>query len=128
MEQNEGTEHESEEWTNAIDREGLKHVSDMTCMLFVSMELEHLHNGSASENSGMKEKAMKKMLHNEDVLFYWSMISVDWEEEGDVLLQMIIEHCTWILIYQCLSKQANKKTVSQKALEKNVLPKINSEN
>ena len=33
MEQNEGAEHESEGWTNAIDRGGLKHVSDMTCCL-----------------------------------------------------------------------------------------------
>ena len=76
MEQNEGTEHESEEWSNAIDRGGLKHVSDMTYMLFVSMELElrqPLHNGSASEDSGMKEKAMEKMLHNEDVLLYTSL-------------------------------------------------------
>ena len=122
MEQNEGTEHESEEWTNAIDRGGLKHISDMTYMLFVSMELElhqHLHDGSASEDSGMKEKAMEKMLHNEDVLFYQSMISADWEEEGDVLLQMIIEH--WVTV-RGLSytsaflekyKQANKKTVQK---------------
>ena len=138
MEQNEGTEHESEEWTNAIDRGGLKHVSDMTYMLFVSMELElrqHLHDVSASEDSGMKEKAMEKMLHNEDVLFYWSMISADWEEEGDVLLQMIIEHWVTVCGFSHTSaflekyKQANKKTVQKsKGTRKNLLPKINSEN
>ena len=39
---------------------------------------------------------MEKMLHDEDVLFYWSMISADWEEEADVLLQMVIEH--WVIV------------------------------
>ena len=63
MEENEGTEHESEAWTNAIDRGGLKHVSNMTYMLFVSMELElrqHLHDGTASDESEMKEMAIEK--------------------------------------------------------------------
>ena len=80
MEENEGKEHESEAWTNAMDRGGLKHVSNMTYMLFVSNELElrqHLHDGTASDESGMKEMAIEKILHNEDVLFYWSMISAD---------------------------------------------------
>ena len=78
---------------------------------------------------------MEKMLHNEDVLFYWSMISADWEEEGDVLLQMIIEH--WVTVrgfsYTSASlekyKQANKKTVQKsKCTRKNLIPNINSEN
>ena len=98
--------------------------------MFVSMELalrQHLHNGSAREDSGMKEKAMKKMVHNEDVLFYWSMISADWEEEGDVLLQMIIEH--WVTVYGFSYtsaflekyKKANKKTVQKsKGTRKNL--------
>ena len=82
MEENEGTEHESEAWTNAIDRGGLKHVSNMTYMLFVSiMELElrqHLHDGTASDESGMKEMAIEKILHNHRyktrfrVLYLWN--------------------------------------------------------
>lgn len=40
---------------------------------------------------------LKKIIGDEDVLFYWSMVSVNWEqEEADVLLKMLIEH--WITI------------------------------
>jgi len=57
MEEKEVTEHESEVWTNTVDRGGLKHISNMTYMLFMSMELElrkQLHSGCASEELGMK--------------------------------------------------------------------------
>ena len=62
------------------------------------MELElrqQLHDNCGIEHSGsrVKEKALKKIASNEDVLIYWSMISVNWEvEEADVLLKIIIEH------------------------------------
>ena len=36
MEQNEGAEHESEGWTNAMDRGELKHLSDMTYVVCVN--------------------------------------------------------------------------------------------
>ena len=90
MEEKEATEHESEMWTNTIDRGGLKHVSNMTYMMFMSMELElrqQLHSGCASEETGMKEKAIEKISQNDDVLFYWSVVSTDWEEEADALLR-----------------------------------------
>ena len=29
----------------------------------------------------MREKAVESILENEDMLFYWSLVSVDWEEE-----------------------------------------------
>ena len=79
-------------------------------MLFVSMELElcqHLHDVSASEDAGIKEKSMEKMLHNEDILFYWSMTSADSEEEADVLLQLIIEHRVTVrgFLYTSLSRE-----------------------
>ena len=61
------------------------------------------------------------------------MISADWEEEGDVLLQMIIEHWVTVRGFSYTSaflekyKQANKKMVQKsKGTRKNLLPKINS--
>ena len=39
-----------------------------------------------------KEEIRSKILKNEDVLFYWSLVSADWEDgEGDALLVMIID-------------------------------------
>ena len=86
---------DSEEWTNSVDRGGLKHVNNMTYMLFVEMELvlrRHLNSRRASELCDLKE-AIAKIISDDDVLFYWSMLSVDWEEEeAQVLLHMIAEH------------------------------------
>lgn len=63
MEEKEVIEHESEVWTNTIDRGGLKHISNMTYMLFMSMELElrkQLRSGCASEELGIKANAIEK--------------------------------------------------------------------
>ena len=43
----------SEDWTNLIDREGLKHVNNVTYMLMAAMEVEvhqHLPRGPTTEN------------------------------------------------------------------------------
>ena len=50
---------EEHDWTNLIDRGALKHISDTTYMLFYSMEMElrqHLHDGCANEEVGVKKK------------------------------------------------------------------------
>ena len=134
MEEKEATEHESEMWTNTIDRGGLKHVSNMTYMMFMSMELElrqQLHSGCASEETAMKEKAIEKISQNDDVLFYWSVVSTDWEEEADALLPMIIEH--WVTVrgfsftsafLEKYSKQARRVCKSLKELEKTSFLKL----
>ena len=78
MNEEDEAEHESEGWTNLIDRGGLQHVNDVTYILFVSMELElrqHLTSTCASEMPRMKEKVKEKINSDEDVLFYWSVSS-----------------------------------------------------
>lgn len=91
VEEKEVAEHESETWTNMIDRGRLKHVSNMMCMLFLSMELElwqQLDSGRASEELNEGESIQ------EDLQNMRMCSSTDpwWEEkEADVLLQMIIE-------------------------------------
>ena len=123
MEEKEGTGHESEDWTNLIDRGALKHISDSTYMLFLCIELElrkHLRDGCASEKSGVREKAVESILENEDMLFYWSLVSVDWEEEeSKVLLKKIVEH--WVTLrgfsftgaFLEMYKRNNKKSVQK---------------
>ena len=95
------TEHSSEDWTLAVDRGGLRHIDDMTFMLFVSMELElrrHLHDDNVSDSSGVKERALECVMSNAEVQLYWSTISANWEEEeaSGELLKSIVEH--WVTI------------------------------
>lgn len=121
-------------WTNAIDRGGLKHINNMTYMLFVSMELELRKHLSVSESLGVKEKATESISKDEDVLFYWSLVSVNWEEEdAKTLLCMIIEH--WITIqgfsnasaFMEKYKQAHKKGVQKsKGVRKQLLSSIST--
>ena len=77
-----------------------------------------------------KEEVRSKILKNEDVLFYWSLISADWEDgESKALLMMIID--MWITIrgFSFASawiekyKLANKKSVQKsKGVRKQLIP------
>ena len=91
--------HASEDWLHDIDRGGLVHVSDMTYMLFTAME-QALRPclGNMERTSVLEVKEVSKTIQSEEnVLFYWSIISVNWEEEtAEVLLCMIVEH--WITL------------------------------
>lgn len=128
----ENINHDSEDWTDAIDRGGLKHVSDTLFMFFYSMEKElrcHVRAKCASEIEGIKEKVIKKIIENDDVTFYWSVVAANWEEEeAGVLLEMVIQHWVTIRGFSYASafvekyKQKNKKTVQKsKGLRKNLI-------
>lgn len=119
---------ESEEWTMAIDRGGLKHIDDNTYMVFATMELvlrQYLSSKKASEIPGLQE-VTEKMTSCEDVLFHWSMVSVNWgEEESRILLHMIAEHWLKLRGFSFASalvekyKQTQKKSIQKsKALRK----------
>jgi len=63
-EEKEVAEHESETWTNMIDRGRQKHVSNTMCMLFLSMELElwqQLYSGRASEELNEGESVQEDL-------------------------------------------------------------------
>ena len=121
-----------ESWTTLIDRGGLFHVSDSTYTLFHAMEEEvrdHLRKMPAHKiTDGFKQKLLSSIASNEDVLFYWSMLSADADEEdAQTLLKMMIE--LWVTIrgfafassWIELHKQASKKTIQRsKALRRNV--------
>ena len=75
-----------------MDRGGLKHVSNMTYSMFASIETEmrrylQEHNEPNSVNIlGVEAKVME----NDDVLFYWSMVSASWDEVASALLTLLI--------------------------------------
>lgn len=119
-------ERESEEWVRAIDRGGLILVSDELYMMFQSMELELRKHLKLGNDVNIKDNAMKELMDNEDVLFYWSLVSVDFDEaESNELLKLIIQHWITVRGFSFVSgfmekyKQRNKKsTQKSKGLRK----------
>ena len=110
---------ESDDWMKCVDRGGLKKITNMVYMLFVSIELVFRQQLQGSDEISFNA-VMEKAVEDEDVDFYWSIISADWEPEtAAILLKMIIEmwlkirgHSTaraWLELY----KQTQKKSVQK---------------
>ena len=129
---------ESNEWTKTVDRGGLKHVTNMTYSMFASIETElrrylREHNNELNEVNilGVKTKVME----NDDVLFYWSMVSASWDEEvaSEMLTLLIAEyvkirgHSTasaWLEQYKRDSKKSVQKS---KGVRKQLLSKSSTQ-
>ena len=62
------------------------------------MEMElRKHLTVTNAIAGIKDKALQEIIKNNDVLFYWTHISVNWDTDtSNELLKLIIEH--WITI------------------------------
>ena len=86
-----------EEWMKMIDRGGLWYIKESTYSLFVALEEETRQclKALSNQRSKCKQEVIKMILSNEDVLFYWTIASADFEiddeEVHDVLLKMIVE-------------------------------------
>ena len=88
---------DSQDWINLTDRGGLKHVNDPTYMFFHSVEMMVQRCFQVPLPENFKEEIKSRILKDEDVLFYWSLVSADWEDgESEALLMMIID--MWITI------------------------------
>ena len=91
----------AEEWTNMVDRGGLVHVNEITYGLFISLEndirdcLKSLSTDVPEPSSDQKTTIAHRLVNNDDVQFYWSMISADFEVDDSetqyTLLKMIVE-------------------------------------
>ena len=85
---------------SAIDRGGLKHVCNPTYMMFTVMEVrlcKLLSSRRASDQLELKS-ATQIIAEDDDVLFCWLMLSVNWEQEkAQVLLLMKVEH--WVTLH-----------------------------
>ena len=73
-------EDEFNEWVKAIDRGGLIHISDELYGMFVSMEMELRKHLKLGNNVNIKDTAITEILKNEDVLFNWCLVSINWDE------------------------------------------------
>ena len=117
------------EWVKTVDRGGLFYINDPT-FFFRAVEMttqallpKHLRNSSGNRKDGLQQK----ITEDEDVQFYWSMVSIDIEDEKASLelLQSIVE--LWVRIrgfsitsaWMELYKRASQKvTKAQKGLRK----------
>ena len=84
------------EWMRMIDR-GRLCIKESTYSLFLAIEEETRQCLKALSNqcSKCKQEIVKMILSNEDILFYWTIASADFEiddeEVHDVLLKIIVE-------------------------------------
>ena len=127
IELTEGEEEEqkddSSDWIKAVNRGGLNQVSDMMYMVVVSMELEvkkYLSLEAVEYPPDIKTTLTDCIMKNEDVAFYWAIVSANWEEEEcKVLLSMIVDLWVTICGFAFTSmwmehyKTAQKKTVQK---------------
>ena len=74
------------------DREGLTHVNEMAFQVFLAMELELRNHLQSQHIPNFKTEVRKEILENEDVAFYWSILSCDWEvDESQALLELVVD-------------------------------------
>ncbi len=123
----------SADWTKSIDRGGLKLVNSKTHQFFVAVETKVRDffrvTAAQSLSDGMKPVILEAVTSDEDVLFFWSIVAAEWdEEEEQALLPMVIE--LWVTIrgfsfaksFLEIYKQAKKKTVQKsKGLRKHLI-------
>ena len=109
----------TEEWTNAIDRGGLWHVSDSTYLIFYLME-EEIRKLLIADNA--------KTL-NADLLFQWSLLTATiGDEVGNIILKKLADLYITIRGFafasSCLElykQQHKKRTQKSKALRKKLI-------
>lgn len=123
---------DAKEWEELIDRGGLCHVKEETYQLFYTMELlvrQHLTIQTADKlTSGSRPEIEKTILEDEEVLFAWSIASVELDDRtAKILLKLIVE--LWLTIrgfsfagaFIEQYKNTTKKGLQRsKALRKNV--------
>ena len=127
--QSDSTGLESAQWTEAIDRGGLVHITDMfyQCLVAIEQVCKSFLGGDVSQLTDIRTKIIDKALSDVDVRFYWDLAvgltAVDISEE---LLKMVVDLFTIVRShaftkgYMEMYKRSNKKgTQKAKALRKN---------
>ena len=114
---------DSKQWIDLIDRGGLTKVTNDCYELFVAMEKElrkHLSIDKAPKMAD-REAIKQAIIENEEVQFFWHIISDEWEEESSVaLLNMIAAEWfkirgfsfagAWMEKYKCEKKLTTQKS------------------
>ncbi len=123
-------ESESARWTQAINRGGLVTIDDIMYQFLVSMEMEFRSHFTVTNattiDESMKDLAFQGIMQSEDVLFYWAIISVNWDlTEANELLQIIVKHYITVRGFSFASafmekykQQMKKSTEKSKGIRK----------
>ena len=116
---------ESAQWTEAIDRGCLVHITDMfyQCLVAIEQVCKSFLGGDVSQLTDIRTKIIDKALSDVDVQFYWDLaVGLDISEE---LLKMVVDLFTIVRShaftkgYMEMYKRSNKKgTQKAKALRK----------
>ena len=89
------TSEDSSLWMNIINQGGLNHIMDMC--FFYAMEEEvrrFIHNRSHKQSALDVKQLSNAILSSEDVLFFWSTATVQFDEnEKRLLLKKIFKSC-----------------------------------
>ena len=125
----------SKEWLHAIDRGGLKHVTDDVFMFFFTMELElRKHLELAPDSQNIPSTTIDIVLASDNVLVSWDVVAVNWEREvADKLPRLLLEHHLTVRKHSQASsymetyKQEHKKTLQKSAaMRKTLIPRSTS--
>ena len=121
-----GTETDvSQDWITALNRGGLINVTSEMYMVICAMEIElrpHLQK-DLSHISHFRHSIVESIMVNEDVLFFWSILSAPWEVETEIeqeLLRMVADLwmtvrgfsfvSAWIEKFKALNKKTTQKS------------------
>ena len=128
-------------WLEKVNKGGLFEVNDLAYQLFKEIELniqDKLLNqlqpssSSACTSQNTKAQMISSVLSNDNVQFYWSMLSIDIQDErtGQDLLREIVE--LWLTIrgysiahewMELYKKRSSKTTKKSKPLRKTLKQK-----
>ena len=122
----------TEQWTNAIDRGGLWHISDDTYLIFCLLEEDirkHLKVSTMKElNATNKRTILDGFMKNEELLFQWTLVTANSDDKvGKEILRQLSELYLTVRGFafanSCMEmyKQRSKKQLQKsKALRKKV--------
>jgi hypothetical protein len=124
-------EQDSEKWFILINRGGLISVDDLTYNFLKAVEIEirKLFKFNKANNiDSFKDIAFEKIAMNEDVLFYWDMVSVNGEcIEANELFKLLVQQYITVRGFSFASafmekykRSAQKSTQKSKGLKKQV--------
>ena len=120
LDEGDDADHDSKRWVESINRGGLTRVNNSTYNVFVSMESEIRNHLSGFQLPNLQE-VTEAIMRNEDVQFFWSMVSSDWEQSSaTALLHMMVSEwmkirgfslaSAWIEKYKVAQKQTTQKS------------------
>ena len=87
----------SRDWLELVNRGGLTCINGLTFELFLAIELELRSHFQVLQQEDIIEPATSAIKSNEDVLFFWAILSAGWDETSATNLLDRIIHL-WITI------------------------------